>query len=151
MFNGTLKKQATNTVDLKEKPISKTFHSIYYTVPKINKKIFQKELQCLFEISLSNTAHNSQYGMPIFRIPKKEGTASFITDHRKLTMKIVRRKYTLSRISNKIHQMEGLQYASELYLNMGYYTIYLSPESHNLTTIVTEFGKFRYNRAPTGL
>ena len=33
-------------------------------------------------------------------------------------------------------------------LNIGYYTIYISPEIHYLTTIVTEFGKSRYNRVP---
>jgi len=48
--------------------------------------------------------------------------------------------------------MEGfLQYATALDLDMGYYTIQLSPKSKDLTTIVTEFGKFRYNVLPMGL
>ena len=34
---------------------------------------------------------------------------------------------------------------------MGYYTIDISPEIREFTTIVTEFGKFRYNRVPMGL
>ena len=34
---------------------------------------------------------------------------------------------------------------------MGYYTIELSPESSDLTTSVSEFVKFRYNRVPKGL
>ena len=38
-----------------------------------------------------------------------------------------------------------------LNLNMGYYTIRLSPASQDMTTIVTEFGKFRYNRLPMGM
>ena len=44
--------------------------------------------------------------------------------------------------------MEGFQFAIALNLNMGYYTIQLSPKSKDLTTIVTEFGKFRYNVLP---
>ena len=32
---------------------------------------------------------------------------------------------------------------------MGYYTIRIFPEIQHMTTIVTEFGKFRYNRLPT--
>ena len=34
---------------------------------------------------------------------------------------------------------------------MVYYTIYISTESHYLTSIVTEFEKFRYNKVPMRL
>ena len=34
---------------------------------------------------------------------------------------------------------------------MGYYTVSITPGSRDLTTIVTEFGKFRYKRLPMGL
>ena len=47
--------------------------------------------------------------------------------------------------------MEGLQYASALYLNIGYYTIMLLPASQEITTIFTEFGKFKYNHIPMGM
>ena len=36
-------------------------------------------------------------------------------------------------------------------LNMGYYTIYILPKIRDPTTIVAEFGKFRYNRVLMGL
>ena len=48
-------------------------------------------------------------------------------------------------------QLEGLQYATSLYLNMGYYTIRLSPTRQEMKTIVTKFGKFRYNRLYMGM
>ena len=38
-----------------------------------------------------------------------------------------------------------------LELDMGYYTIYILPKIHYLTTIVTEFGKYRYNIFQMGL
>ena len=34
---------------------------------------------------------------------------------------------------------------------MGKYTIRLSPASQDMTTIVTEFGKFRYSSLPMGI
>ena len=34
---------------------------------------------------------------------------------------------------------------------MGYYTIIIFPAIPDMTTIVTEFGKFRYNRLPMGM
>ena len=34
---------------------------------------------------------------------------------------------------------------------MGYYTINISPASQDMTTIVTEFSRFRYNILPMGI
>ena len=36
-------------------------------------------------------------------------------------------------------------------INTGNYNIRISPTSKDMTTIVTEFGKFRYNRLPMGM
>ena len=69
-------------------------------------------------------------------------------DHQNLEQKIVRKKYPLTITGETMQQLEGLQYAMELDLKMGYYTIDISPESLKLTIIVTEFGKFRYYLVP---
>ena len=50
-----------------------------------------------------------------------------------------------------MQQLEGFQYATALDINMEYYTIRIYHVSQDMTTIVTEFGKFRYNRLPTGM
>ena len=50
-----------------------------------------------------------------------------------------------------MQHMEGLQNYTELDLSMGYYIIDIFLESHDLMTIVTEFGKFRYTRLPMGI
>ena len=72
----------------------------------------------------------------------------FITDYRKINQKLVRKPYPLHRIGETMQQQEGLQYATELYINMGYYTIRLSTASQDTMTIVTEFSKFRCNHLP---
>ena len=36
-------------------------------------------------------------------------------------------------------------------LNMGYYAIRIYPANQDMTTILTEFGRFRYNRLPLGM
>ena len=48
-------------------------------------------------------------------------------------------------------QLEGFQYAKALDINMGYYTITIYPASQDMTTTVTQFGKFRYNCLPMGM
>ena len=50
-----------------------------------------------------------------------------------------------------MHQLERFQYDSLLDLNMGYCNIRLSPASQDMTRIVTELGKFRYNRLHMGM
>ena len=72
----------------------------------------------------------------------------FITDHTRLKPQLIRNPYPSRRIGESIYKVEGLQYTTKLYLNIVYYAISISLASHYMTTIVTEFGKFRYNRLP---
>ena len=103
------------------------------------------------KIGVSTPVQRSQYGTPVFITPKKEGTERFITEYRRLNHKLVRKPYTLPRIGETIQHLEVLQYATVLYLSMGYYNISIPPASQDMTTIVTKFGKFRYNRLHMGV
>ena len=93
----------------------------------------------------------SQYGTPVFIISNNEGTVRFITDYRRIDQKLIRKMYPLPRIGETMQQPEGLQYETSLDLNMGYYTIRLSPARYYMLTIFTKFGKFIYNRLPMGM
>ena len=75
----------------------------------------------------------------------------FITDYRRLNQKFIIKMYPLTITVENIQQLEGLQYATELDINMGYYTIRIFTASKDTTTIVTEFEKFRYNCLTTGM
>ena len=151
MFDGTSGDWATEPVDLELNPDSRPFNSRYYPVPRINKEIFRNNLKCLVEIGVLTPVQQSHYGTPIFMIPKKEETVRFITDYHRINQELVRNTYSLPIIGETIQQLEGFQYTTELYLNMGYYAIKLSPATQDMTTIVTEFGKFRYNRLRMGM
>ena len=117
MFVGTLGDWATEPVKLEINPDSKPFNSRYYLVPIINKGIFRKELKSLVEIGVLTPVHQIQYGTPVFIIPKKEGTVGFITDYRRLNKNFFRKPYPLPIIGDTMQQLEGFQYATELYLN----------------------------------
>ena len=92
-----------------------------------------------------------QYSTHIFIIPKKLGTVRFITYYLRLDQKLARKPYPSPRIGNTMHHMEGFQYDTTLDLNMRYYTTRILTASQDMMTIVTEFGKFMYNRLPTGM
>ena len=118
MFNATLVKWDITLVDLEVKTIYNPFNTRYYPVPKTNKENFRKHLHCLVDIGVLTTIQYFQYGTPIFIIPKKEGTISFIVDDQKINQKIVINWYTLPIIIEMVHQLEGFQYATALDLNM---------------------------------
>ena len=60
MFDGTLGYWATEPVDLELKTGSKLFNSRYYTVPRINKETFRKDLKQLAGIGVLTTVQQSQ-------------------------------------------------------------------------------------------
>ena len=47
--------------------------------------------------------------------------------------------------------LEGFQYATSLYLNMGYYHIRISKNASNLCMIILLWGKDWYKRIPMGV
>ena len=92
-----------------------------------------------------------QYGTPVVMIQNKERTTRFINDYQSINHQLVRKSHPLPIIDKKIQQLEIFQYATALDLNMGYYTINILTASQDMTTIVTEFGKFIYNSLPMGM
>ena len=65
----------------------------------------------------------SQCGIPVFIVRNKEGTVRFRTDYHRLNHNLLGNMYPLPRIGKTTKQLEGFQYVTALYLNMGYYTI----------------------------
>ena len=151
LFDGTLGRWKTTPVKIELKPGAKPVNARWYPVPRINKETFKRELMRLVKIRVLEKVQESQWGTPVFIIPKKEGTVRFITDFRKVNNQILRKPFPIPRIADTLQQLEGFTFASALDLNMGYYTIPLHECSKDVTTIVTEFGKFRYNCLPMGM
>jgi hypothetical protein len=87
----------------------------------------------LVAIGVLTPVQQSEWGTPVFIIPKKDGTVRFITDYRKVNRMIKRMPYPIPRIADTLQQLEGFQYASALDLNMGYYTIRLTPGAKDMT------------------
>ena len=151
LFDGTLGKWNTTPVNIELRPNSKPVNSRWYPVPRINKLTFKKELMRLVKIGVLERVQESEWGTPVFIIPKKEGTVRFLTDFRKVNGLIIRKPFPIPRIADTLQQLEGFNFATALDLNMGYYTIPLAECSKDVTTIVTEFGKFRYTCLPMGM
>ena len=93
----------------------------------------------------------SQWGAPTFIIPNKDGKISFISDFRDPNKRILRQTYCIPKIQDLLLRLQGFGYGNKLDLNMGYYNIELSAKSKELCTIVTQWGKYEYQRLPMGI
>ena len=90
---------------------------------KIKKETLLKEIQNLVEIGVLTPVQKSQYVKPVFILINMEDTVRFITDYWTINQKIVRNTYNFHIIGDIMYQLEVLQYAIALNLNMGYYSI----------------------------
>jgi len=93
----------------------------------------------------------SEWGSPTFIIAKKQGTVRFLTDFREVNKRLVRKPFPIPKITTVLQELEGFQYATQLDLNMGYYTIRLDPDASKICTIVLPWGKYSYKRLPMGI
>ena len=75
----------------------------------------------------------------------------FISDFPELNKLIKQKPWPLPKIVETLQQLEGFSFASQLDLNMGYYTIRLDPDSSKICTIILPWGKYSYQRLPMGV
>lgn len=155
LFDGTLGKWDTAPVDFELLPDAKPYHGKAFPVPRIHHKTLKKELDRLCGIKairkIPDNDDSREWAAPTFIIPKKNGTVRFVSDFRKLNKWIKRSPYPIPVIRDIMLQLEGFTYATSLDLNMGYYTLRLTPNASRLCTIITPFGKYEYLALPMGV
>ena len=93
----------------------------------------------------------SEWAFPSFIIPKSNQTVQFILDFRELNKLLKCKPWPLPKIVDTLQHLEGFTFASQLDLNMGYYTIRLDPDSSKICTIILPWGKYSYQRLPMGV
>ena len=79
---------------------------------------------------------------------KERQHSTFISDFRELNKRILRQPYPIPKIQDLLLRLERFRYGTTLYLNMGYYHIEISAKSKELCTIVTQWGKYKYQQLP---
>ncbi len=137
LFDGTLGTFHTKPVHLELKKDAVPKHHKAFPVAKIHEETLKKELDRLCKLGVLKKNSDSTWAAPTFIIPKKNGTVRFISDFRYLNKCLVRKPYPIPKIADVLQKIEGLEWATSLDLNMGYYTVHLDPYSQKLCTIVT--------------
>ena len=150
LFDGTLGDWNRPPVSIKLKEGAKPYHGRPYPIPQIHNATLLKEINRLVGIGVMKMQSLSEWASPTFIIPKKDMTVQTITDFRELNKQIVRRPFSIPKISTTLQELEGVTYATALDLNMGYYTIRLDTKAVNMFTIIFPLEKYSYLRLPRG-
>jgi len=151
LFDGTLGCWNGRDYDIELKPGVTPYHARPFPIPRIHEGTLKLELERLCKIGVLKKVNHSEWAVPTFIVPKKDGSVRFISDLREINKRILRKPYPIPHIQDLLLKLEGFMYATSLDLNMGYYHIVLSPDARKICTIVTPFGKYEYQRLPMGL
>jgi hypothetical protein len=119
LFDGMLEDWKLPPVFFELKEGAKPYHGRPYLIPKIHKATLMKEIDCLVLIGVLKWQPSSKWALPSFIIPKKDHIVRTISDFRELNKQIVRKPYSIPKISTTLQELEGFTYATTLDLNLG--------------------------------
>ena len=83
--------------------------------------------------------------------PKKSGSVRICVDLKLLNQSVLREVHPLPRVDETLAQLTGAKYFSKLDANSGFRQIPLAPASRLLTTFITAFGRYFFNKLPFGV
>ena len=84
-------------------------------------------------------------------VKKKSGGTRICIDLKPLNKCVLRERHPLPRVDDTLAQLTGATTFSKLDANSGFWQIPLSDESKLLTTFITPFGRYCYNKLPFGI
>ncbi len=93
----------------------------------------------------------SKWALPSFIIPKKNKTVCFPSNFQEVNKMLVRKPFSIPKISTVPQELEEFLFATALDLNMGYHTIRLDPNASIICTIIFPWGKYFYKQLSIGI
>ena len=81
-------------------------------------------------------------------VPRPYGRIRIFVDHTKLNESVLRKTYPLPKIDNLLTQISESKFFTKLDCNYWFWQEKLDPDSRFLTTFITQFGRFCFNRMP---
>jgi len=84
-------------------------------------------------------------------VPKPNGTVRICVDLTKLNKAVCRERHMLPSVEKTLAQLGDAKLFSKLYANSGFWQVKLDKTSSLLTTFITQFGRYCFNRLPFGI
>ena len=83
-------------------------------------------------------------------VPKKSGEVRICVDLKPLNENVLREPHPIPKVDETLASLAGATHFSKLDANSGFWQIPLSEESRPLTTFITPFGRYQFNKLPLG-
>ena len=84
-------------------------------------------------------------------VPKKGGAIRICIDLKPLNGNVLREVHPLPRVDETLAQLSGAKVFGKLDANSGFWQIPLAKQSRHLTTFITPFGQYCFNKLPFGI
>ena len=84
-------------------------------------------------------------------VPKKHGLVHICVDLEPLNKNVLRETHPLPTVDETLAQLTGAQTFSKLDSNSGFWQIPLTDDSIFLTTFITPYGHYCFNKLPFGI
>lgn len=93
----------------------------------------------------------TEWCAPMVPVIKRNGSIRICVDLKQLNRAVVREKYVLPVLEDILPKLSGASVFSSLDAASGFWAIPLDPDCSKLTTFITPFGRFCFQRLPFGI
>ena len=100
---------------------------------------------------ISKMSEPTQWCAGMVVVPKKSGEVRICVDLKKLNESVMREPHPIPKVDDTLAQLSGAALFTKLDANSGFWQIPLSSESSPLTTFITPFVRYAFNKLPFGI
>ena len=151
LFRGLGKIPGTHHIQLKDDAKPFALSSPRRVALPLQPKV-KAELQRMEQLGvISKVDDPTDWCAGMVLVPKPDGKVHICVDLTKLNESVCRKRHILPSVDHTLAQLGGAKVFTKLDANSGFWQIELSKESALLTTFITPFGRFCFNRLPFGI
>lgn len=151
LFSGLGKLEGEQTILLKDnvKPFSQ---SVPRRVPVPLLKKVETQLDKMVRNGvIAPVDYPTDWCSPIVVVPKTNGDVRICVDLTRLNSSVKREVYAMPAVEETLSKISEGKVFTKLDANSGFHQIQLDDESSKLTTFITPFGRFKFQRLPYGI
>ena len=151
LFNGLGSISTEYTIQLKPDATPYTL-STARNVPNPLRDKVKAELKRMLDVGvISKVDYPTPWCAGMVVVPKKTGEVCTCVDLKPLNSNVSREVHPLPAVDETLAQLTGAVIFSKLDANSGFWQIPLSAASRPLTTFITSFGRYCFNKLPFGI
>ena len=151
LFNGL--GLMSHEYEIRLKPNAKPFalFTAHHVPIPLREKV-QAKLQRMQKLGIiTKVDHPTPWCAGMVVVPKKSGEVRICVDLKPLNSNVLREVYPPPAVDETLAQLTGAAIFSKLDANSGFWQIPFAATSRHLTTFITPFGRYYFNKLPFGI